>query len=76
MGVTDLAMKHEVGAEALRKRLERYRAKHALDTNLYVESQDRGNNKPKYLYNEKEVLSIIEELKSKQTSVKRPTEKK
>ncbi|MHC4397152.1 MAG: hypothetical protein ACYS1A_16045 [Planctomycetota bacterium] len=62
--------------EALRKRLDRYRKKHLLDTKLFVESQDRGKNKPKFLYNVKAVSPIIDELKDKSASVKRPSEKK
>ena len=40
--VIDLAKHYDVDSEALRKRLERHREKHALDANLFVESQDRG----------------------------------
>ncbi|MFC1739711.1 hypothetical protein ACFL1G_11805 [Planctomycetota bacterium] len=65
MSVVDLAKKHGVNAENLRKRLDRYRAKHPLDVDFFVESQNRGRNKPKYLYNVKLVSHIIEELKDK-----------
>lgn len=69
MSAADLAKHHRVDSEALRKRLDRYRANHALDANLYIESQDRGRNKAKYLYDAQKVLSIIKDLKSK----KRPS---
>jgi hypothetical protein len=74
MSSADLAKYHGVDAEALRKRLERYRAKHILDTGLFVESQDRGKNKPKYLYDAEKVLPIIQEIKKHGASVKRPSE--
>jgi len=72
----ELAKQHQVDPEALRKRLDRHRAKYALDTDFYIESQDRGVNKPRYLYNVKKVAPIIESLKKKETSIKRPPEKK
>lgn len=75
MGAADLAKHYGVDTEALRKRLDRHREKHTLDTNLFIESQDRGKNKPKYLYNAEMVLHIIEELKSKEASIKRPSGK-
>lgn len=76
MSAADLAKHYGVDTESLRKRLDRQREKHTLDTNLFIESQDRGKNKPKYLYNAKMVLHIIKKLKSKEASVKRPSEKK
>jgi hypothetical protein len=74
MSSPDLAKHHGVDAEALRKRLDRHRAKHTLDSDLFVESQDRGKNRPKYLYDAEKVLPIIQELKKQGASVKRPSE--
>lgn len=76
MPVENLAKYFQVDVEALRKRLERHRAKYILDTDFYVESQDRGTRKPKYLYNVIMVAPIAENLKKKQTSVKHPSRKK
>lgn len=73
MSVTDLAKYYNVDAEALRKRLDRQRKKHVLDTDFYTETQNRGTRKPTYLYNIKMVAPIVEELNKKQTSNKRPT---
>lgn len=75
LSVADLAKHHSVDAEVLRKRLDRHREKHALDTDLFIESQDRGKNKPKYLYSAEKVLPIIKELKKK-ASIKRPSQRK
>lgn len=76
MGFTDLAKHYGVDADALRKRLERRREKYPLDTDFYIESQDRGAGKSTYLYDAKMVAPIAEELKSKKTSNKRPSKKK
>jgi len=76
MGVTELANIYKVDTEALRKRLERYRNKHPLDTDFFIESQDRGTRKPKFLYNAKLVAPIAKILKKRKTSDKRPTAKK
>jgi len=75
MSAADLAEHYGVDAETLRKRLDRHRAKHSLDADFFIESQNRGKNKPKYLYNAKNALPVIEKLKGKQVSVKRPSEK-
>ena len=64
MGATQFAELYDVDAEALRKRLERIRIKNAFDSDLYVESENRGNRKAKYLYNPKRVIHIIEDMKS------------
>jgi len=76
MSSADLARHHGVDPEALRKRLDRHRAKYALDSDLFVESQDRGRNKPKYLYDAEKVLPIIQELKRQGASVKHPSKRK
>lgn len=76
MSSADLAKHHGVDREALRKRLDRYRGKHIFDSELFVESQDRGKNKPKYLYDAEKVLPIIQELKKQGASVKRPSKRK
>ncbi len=52
----------------LRKQLERLRKKNLFDNNLFIESQDRGKNKDKYLYDVSRVESIIQKL-----SIKRPS---
>lgn len=74
--VVDLAKLFGVDTETLRIRLGRYRTRHALDTELFVESQDRGKNKPKYAYNLKRIQPIIEKMKNKETPVKRTSEEK
>jgi len=76
MSSADLAKHHGVDAEALRKRLERHRAKRILDSDFFVESQDRGKNKPKYLYDAEKVLPIIQEIRKQGASVKRPSKRK
>jgi len=76
MNARALAEKHGLNPEVLRKRLDRLRAKHPLDTDFFVESQDRGMNKPKFLYNEQKVMRIIESIKKKQASARRPSGKK
>ncbi len=71
MSSTQLAERHGLNPENLRKRLDRYRGKCSLDSDLFVESQDRGNRKPKYLYDPQRVDHIIQDMKAK-TSAKRP----
>jgi hypothetical protein len=72
MSVTDLAKRFKVKkVDALRKRLDRLRAKNAFTPDLFVESQDRGANKPKFLYKVERVVDVVTKLKLKDK--KRPT---
>lgn len=68
MSYTELAELYRVDPEALRKRLDRRRAKYPLDTELFVESENKGVRKPSYLYNTKMVAPIVESLKKKRPS--------
>ena len=61
--------------EALRKRLQRFREKNTLNADAFIESENRGANKPKYLYNVDLVSPIIADHKRTKTSVRRPTGK-
>ena len=61
--------------DALRKRLERFRKKNALNPDAFNEIQNRGVRKPKYLYNTEMVKPIIEDFKRMQSSIKRPSKK-
>lgn len=63
MSYSDLASIFNVDAEVLRKRLDRYREKNPLDPDFYVESQDRGFRRPKYLYNVKYAVKMAEKLR-------------
>lgn len=63
MSVADFAKIHGVNAGALRKRLERLRGKNPLDSDMFIESQNREKNKPQFLYNPKRVELIIEDMK-------------
>ncbi|MBA7694225.1 hypothetical protein ES703_102832 [subsurface metagenome] len=76
MGAADLAKHYQVEPEALRKRLDRLREKYPLDADLFIESQDRGTRRPKYVYKVKKVAPHIIDLKKKQSSTKRPVKKK
>jgi hypothetical protein len=67
---TDIAKRHGVDAEALRKRLDRYRAR---NHNGWREVDGARPNEPKYLYHYGTVEPIAEKLKaSGETSGKRP----
>ena len=61
-----LAEVFNVGSEALRKRLDRFRESHL---NAWKENEDRRPREPRYLYQLKEVRCILEEL---QASSQRP----
>jgi transcription initiation factor IIE alpha subunit len=63
---SDLAEVFEVGSEALRKRLERYRKRH-LDCSK--EAETRSTREPRYLYRFKDVKGVIQDL---QASSERP----
>ena len=62
--------------EALRKRMERFRKKNALNSDAFREVQNTGVRNARFLYNTEMVSGIIEELKRTQTSVKRPSKRK
>jgi hypothetical protein len=68
MSPRNLAEKYGVGAEALRKRLDRWRYAHDAG---YVEVSNPPRNEPKYLYDESAVMSVIEVLKAKSAGRKR-----
>lgn len=76
MSSSDLASVFDVDAEVLRKRLDRHREKDPLNVEFYIESQDRGMRKAKYLYNFRYVVNVIEQLEKRRLSDKRPPEKK
>ncbi len=65
---SDLAQRYGVNAEALRKRLDRWRYVHDAG---YAEVSNAARNEPKYLYDESAVLPVIEALKSKPAGRKR-----
>ena len=72
----DLAAKHQVNAEALRKRLERWRLK--SPGGPFIEDVERKSKEPGFLYAELDVLPLIESLKkaSDSASGKRPASRK
>jgi hypothetical protein len=61
LGCTELAELFEVNADALRKRLERWKPTHQDD---WKEVQERRPRESKYLYRISAVLPIIEKLKA------------
>ncbi len=72
LSFTDLAQKHGVPREALRKRLETYRFS---NDHGWVETTNRQPRESKYLYQESVVLPIIcalQKRESAKTSGKRP----
>ena len=77
MSVRELAEHFEVdNKDALRKRMERFRKKNALNSDAFREVQNAGVHGPRFLYNTEMVSGIITELKRTQTSVKRPSKRK
>ncbi len=76
MSYSDLASMFDVDSEVLRKRLDRYREKHPFDPDFYVESQDRGLRRAKYLYNVRFTVKIVEKIRRSKMSNKRPSGKK
>jgi hypothetical protein len=75
--VGDLARKFKVNAEALRKRLDRWRYHNDRG---WIENPNRGGKQPTYLYDIAAVRPVIEAIKSQQprrmkTSIKRPIQK-
>jgi hypothetical protein len=67
LSVNELAKRHQVPQEKLRKRLGRWR-EDAVDG--WYEVADRRPRDPKYLYQEAAVLPIIQQFKS---DLRRPT---
>lgn len=73
MSAKDLAERHGLDAEALRKRLDRERIKNH-DCFIEIESSERKRNEPQYLYRPDRVQHIIDNmLQTPKTSIKRPT---
>jgi len=70
----DLALRHHVNPESLRKRLDRWRPGQLGDG--VIENTERAANQPRFLYSEEAVLPLILALKSASdgTSERRPTE--
>ncbi len=62
MSPRELANKHDIDNEALRKRLDRWRYDH--DTG-YVEVSNPTPREPKYLYDESAVMPVIDAMKAK-----------
>lgn len=58
---SDIAKYHEVDAESLRKRLERFRAR---NHNGWKEVEDRSPREPKYLFRYGDVKAIVVELQA------------
>lgn len=61
--------------EALRKRLERWRKRHAFDPEAFREVQNRGTREPAFLYNRQRVEPILDGLLAKEMSAKRPSKR-
>ena len=73
MSVRDLALKHGVDPERLRKRLETWRSS---NDDGHTEVKNRRPRDARYLYDERTVLPVIERLKSQKLSGQRPAQKK
>jgi hypothetical protein len=58
----ELAQKHGVPSESLRKRLDRWRYDHDAG---YVEVSNAARNEPKYLYDESAVMPVITQLRAR-----------
>ena len=79
MGIERLCKQFSVPDEnkqAFRKRLERFRKKNTLNSNAFTESQNKGIQQSKYLYNVAMVADIAEQVKGRRASLKRPSGKK
>jgi uncharacterized protein YjbI with pentapeptide repeats len=77
MSATELSEHFRVAnRDALRGRLYRFRKKHKFDTNCFCELENRGVRQPQFLYNVRMVATIVEELRRKGASIKRPSRKK
>lgn len=76
MSVTQLAEHFQVdNNDALRKRLERFRRKHFLDDDVFIESDDVGKHKPRFFYNVKMVASIVQPPREQKRPSNVPPEK-
>ena len=64
LAVASLATSFDVDPEALRKRLERWRARNAAG-NDWMPNENRGPNDPAYIYRVGAVRSIVLDLKSR-----------
>ncbi len=60
--VSDLATRHKVNAEALRKRLDRWRS--GQPDGAFIENSEAKSREAKYLYSEQAVMPVIESMKS------------
>ena len=78
MSPTELAQKHNVNQDALRKRLERLRLN---DSKCFIEVADRGSKEAQYLYYRSAAMPIIRDMQRKslktsgKMSGKRPAKK-
>ncbi len=73
MSIRDLAEKHRVDQQILRKALERWRLNH---DDGYSEVTTRRQNEPRFLFEESAILPVIDGIKRRtETSHERPTEK-
>lgn len=70
---SDLAARHGVDQEALRKRLDRFR-RQSFGPQSWIENAERGPRDPKYLYSMEAAAPIIESLKARKASAERPLE--
>lgn len=71
MSPKDLAAKYGVKADALRKRLHRWRYEHDAG---YSQVANPKKNEPSYLYDESAIMPVIEALKAKSEGRKRATD--
>lgn len=73
LSATDIARANNVSPEALRKALERERAKNL--GGWFRETEARGRNEPKYLYSASsaEVLGVVERLRTTASAERPPT---
>lgn len=68
----EIARRHRVKLEPLRKRLERWRAAH-LDDDTWIEIADRKQRRPKYLFKVEAVLPIVNALQQGSRTPRRPS---
>jgi hypothetical protein len=74
MSAASMAKTYDLPPEALRKRLDRQRAR---DLDCFIEVEDRAANEAQYLYHFGRVRHILEAMRpTTSASDKRPTPKK
>ena len=71
----ELAERHKVDAQALRKRLERWRKQHPPSSD-FAEHDSPRKNQPRFLYCEDAVTHLIEDLKTRQVKRAKKESKK